>query len=82
MNGKHLFNFRHSLLATKLLANLNEEFKVEMTVKDLFIHPTVFSLAKAIDSLQGKNTDGEENRMSPTLDLIKEVQRHCQPVDR
>ena len=69
---------RHSLLASKLLAKIRETLYLELSVKDLFIHPSLSSLAKLIDFKLGTGENANGNALTPTLgiDLLKEVTRH------
>ncbi|XP_013419834.1 uncharacterized protein LOC106180401 [Lingula anatina] len=67
----------HSLLATKLLNRVKEQFKTELTVRDLFIHSTVSMMAKLIERQSGTG-DTTLARLSPELDLRKEVEMHNQ----
>ena len=77
---------RHSLLATRLLNAINERFSASVSVKDLFIRPTVFAMARHIDVLTNRTdsdmSDEDSRSASPPLDLIKEVERHDQAVLR
>lgn len=41
--------FRHSLLAARLVAKVNTEFSVELSVRDLFSAPTVHSMGYLLD---------------------------------
>lgn len=47
----------HSLLAARLLSKIREEFSIELTVKDLFLYPTVSDMANVIDD---KLTNGAQ----------------------
>lgn len=66
------------MLATKLLGKVKEKFGVELAVRDLFVHSSVSAMAKMID--------GQESLTSretlPTVDLIKEVDSHDQPIGK
>ncbi|XP_035825631.1 linear gramicidin synthase subunit D [Aplysia californica] len=76
----------HSLLATELLTRAKQKFSVHLAVKDLFLCPTISSLAKLIDNrLANKNGGGSsvsssEDDIMPKLDLLAEVRRHDQGV--
>ncbi|ELR97036.1 non-ribosomal peptide synthetase [Gloeocapsa sp. PCC 73106] len=58
----------HSLLATQLIAQLLQEFQLEMSVIDLFEAPNVAELAQRIEkiqilgNIQSKTTDDEQER--------------------
>lgn len=69
---------RHSLLAAKLLGKIRESLHVEVTVKDLFIHPSLSSLAKLIDFKLGIGNYSNTQAVTPTVgvNLLKEVARH------
>ena len=69
--------FRHSLLATKLLSKVHEHFRVELSVKDLFVYSTVALMSAQIDRL---GDDDAEATLTPvtSLDLLQEVKRHDQ----
>ncbi|XP_064637306.1 uncharacterized protein LOC135493708 isoform X2 [Lineus longissimus] len=67
----------HSLLAARLLSKLNNEIGLEITVHDLFLHPTVSRLANLVESKQGKTT---EELSESSLDLMNEVNLHDQAI--
>lgn len=68
----------HSLLATKLLNKIQEEFTVEIPVRNLFVYNTVSDLAKLLDSkVKG---EGRHEIELLKVDLKKEVEKHDQIV--
>ena len=79
-----LIFFRHSLLATKLLAKIRESLNVELTVKDLFIHASLSSLAKLIDFKQGTGEYSNGSAVTPLagVDLRQEARKHDNTVLR
>lgn len=75
------FIYSHSLLATKLLSRVQAEFGVELSVKDLFISPTVSAMSKRIDGqLRVSPTVERAPTPEPRLDLMKEVETHDQII--
>jgi len=67
----------HSLLATKLLSKIHEKFGIQLAVKDLFIHSTVFCLAKLLEVKLGDGSSDEEGSLSSsTVDFMDEVDKH------
>ena len=74
----HSWIFRHSLLATKLLAKIRESLNVDLTVKDLFIHASLSSLAKLIDFKQGTGEYSSGSAVTPLVgvDLRQEARKH------
>ncbi|KAH9494553.1 hypothetical protein Btru_019837 [Bulinus truncatus] len=76
----------HSLMATELLQRARKKFQVNLAVRDLFLYPTISSLAKLIDTRLANNNgleagvtlNGEFNE--PKLDLHAEVTRNDQGV--
>ena len=72
--------YRHSLLATELLGCLKEQYKVNLTVKNLFEHPTITSVSQFIDFKLNKTGDKEAvNGTKVTYDLRKEVNKQGLP---
>ncbi|KAK2165584.1 hypothetical protein LSH36_48g05032 [Paralvinella palmiformis] len=69
----------HSLLATKMLNKVMETFNIELTVKDLFVHSTISSMADLLDQ---HDPDKPHRKLSlvPELDLMREVDNHDQAV--
>jgi hypothetical protein len=67
-------------LATKLLNRVRDLFHVDLTVRDLFIHSTIFAMAKLLDSHQASGS--LPSSPVPGVDLMKEVASHDQPVGR
>ncbi|HEX7353026.1 amino acid adenylation domain-containing protein, partial [Brachybacterium sp.] len=56
----------HSLLATRLAARLTEDLERSVTVRDVFEHPSVASLARVLDrSPDGRSTARPERRERP-----------------
>ncbi|BFZ14993.1 hypothetical protein BsWGS_18032 [Bradybaena similaris] len=76
----------HSLMATELLLRAKRKFNINLAVRDLFLYPTVASLAKYIDSCLINNGEGNGNQRSKEdipeqqIDLLAEVERHDQGV--
>ncbi|CAL1531382.1 unnamed protein product [Lymnaea stagnalis] len=76
----------HSLMATELLQRARKKFKVNLSVRDLFLYPTVASLAKLIDARLFSQGSGDSNgavngeAVEPQVDLRAEVMRHDQGV--
>lgn len=58
-----------------LLGKLQAKVGVDLTVKDLFLYPTVSSMARLIEHRKSKVVELEA---LPQLDLVKEVERHDQ----
>nr|XP_018914858.1 PREDICTED: uncharacterized protein LOC109042518 [Bemisia tabaci] len=54
----------HSLLAAQFVGLLNEAFNLEWPVSDLYLHPTIKSIAKRLD---------ESSLESSSVDLMKEA---------
>ncbi len=44
----------HSLLAVRLISRMREVFQLELTIGDVFMHPTIASLAAHLESLASK----------------------------
>uniref|UniRef100_A0A915CXH4 Fatty acid synthase n=1 Tax=Ditylenchus dipsaci TaxID=166011 RepID=A0A915CXH4_9BILA len=59
----------HSLLAARLLAKVNEEFGVELTMRELFLAPTVYAMACILDG-------SERSSPEQILDLDYQVDTH------
>lgn len=57
------------MLAARLLAKINIEFGVKLSIKDLFSAPTVYAMACLIDNIEHHNH--EEN-----FDLNELIERH------
>ncbi|KAK6976349.1 linear gramicidin synthase subunit D [Biomphalaria glabrata] len=76
----------HSLMATELLQRARKKFQVTLAVKDLFLYPTISSLAKLIDARLANNNGSEAisnvngEATEPKIDLHAEVTRHDQGV--
>ncbi|ESP02709.1 hypothetical protein LOTGIDRAFT_171784 [Lottia gigantea] len=68
----------HSLLAAQLLNKVREEYKVNVSVKELFTFPTVQGFAKLIDSKFGVAALDDTDTDVPVLDLPAEVEKHDQ----
>jgi acyl carrier protein len=49
----------HSLLATKLASRLREAFQIEMSIRTLFISPTIAELAVQVVQAQAEGVDDE-----------------------
>ncbi len=51
---------------------------LDLTVKDLFTHPSLSSLAKLIDFRLGKGEQSDQDAVTPTagVNLLKEVAKH------
>jgi len=56
-----------------------ETFNIELTVKDLFVHSTISSMADLLDQ---HDPDKPHRKLSlvPELDLMREVDNHDQAV--
>ncbi|XP_069130390.1 uncharacterized protein [Argopecten irradians] len=65
----------HSLLATQLLGNLRDKYQVDITVRDLFIYPTIASISQLIEAKK-KNSENDVVVPKVTFDLKAEVKRH------
>jgi hypothetical protein len=61
--------FRHSLLVTHLVSEINEHFDIQLRISDVLQHPTLYSLASFIE--KPRETDSDV-----TLDLPAVVERH------
>ena len=44
----------HSLLAVRLISRIREVFQLELTIGEIFMHPTIASLGAHIESLTSK----------------------------
>jgi acyl carrier protein len=51
LNDNFFFLGGHSLLGTQLITRINQTFKVEMSLLNLFKHPTVAEIASEIEQL-------------------------------
>jgi len=64
----------HSLLATRVSARLQSLLQVEVSVRDLFLHPTVRDLAAHLEGLEAEGLDaGEGVALPPILPLPRRV---------
>lgn len=69
-------------MATELLLRAKRKFNINLAVRDLFLYPTVASLAKYIDSCLVNNGEGNGSQRSKEdipeqqIDLLAEVERH------
>lgn len=67
----------HSLLAAALLNQVMDEFKVEMSVKDMFLFPNVKQQAQLIDGrLHLSPSVEKEIKMEPQPNLLEELELH------
>jgi amino acid adenylation domain-containing protein len=70
LNDNFFFLGGHSLLGTQLITRINQNFKVEMSLLNLFKHPTVAEIASEIERLivaKVKVKDGIEAQREPSL---------------
>ena len=49
----------HSLAVVRLFASIREVFQLELSLQDLFDHPTIAALADKIDAIQNKSRENE-----------------------
>ncbi|GAB1602662.1 uncharacterized protein LOC115218372 [Argonauta hians] len=67
----------HSLLAATLLNDLKEEFTVDLSVKDLFLFPTVKQQSQLIEGRLNLSPSTEiDQRIYNQPNLLEEVERH------
>lgn len=67
----------HSLLAAALLNQVMDEFRVEMSVKDMFLFPNVKQQAQLIDGrLHHSSSIEKDMKMEPQTNLLEEVELH------
>lgn len=65
-----MFFPRHSLLATHLVSEINEELGLQLSISDMLQHSTLYSMASFIESPALSSAD-------VTLDLAAVVERHA-----
>lgn len=63
--------FRHSLLATHLVSEINEHLGIQLRISDMLQHPTLHSLVSFIEKPTETSSD-------VTLDLPAVVEKHAQ----
>jgi hypothetical protein len=66
-----VFFFRHSLLATQLVSEINEELGLQFKISDMLQHSTLQSMVSFIENAAANST-------SVALDLPAAVQMHAQ----
>jgi hypothetical protein len=69
--SRFILFFRHSLLATHLVSEINENLGVQLCISDILQHSTLYSLAGFIENPTETSSD-------ITLDLLAVVERHSQ----
>lgn len=62
---------RHSLLATQLVSEVNEELGLSLSISDMLRHSTLYSMARFINNQAVSSPNA-------TLDLAAEVETHAQ----
>lgn len=60
--------FRHSLLAARLIGEINEQFHTNLNITSVFKFPTVSALVNVIN-------DPKEIQQDDNIDLISEVNK-------
>lgn len=66
-----MFLSRHSLLATRLVSEMNEELGLQLSISDMLQHCTLQSMASFIE-------DPTVNRAGVNLDLRAVIDMHSQ----
>jgi hypothetical protein len=62
----------HSLAAAQLVSSAREIYKVDLTIRDVFAHPTVAELAGRIDELARSGANVDEECNAPLVPLPRE----------
>jgi len=72
LNDNFFYLGGHSLLGTQLIARINQTFKVEMSLLNLFKHPTVTEIAAEVERLiVAKIKIKESLEAQPSTSLFK-----------
>lgn len=61
-----IYYFRHSLLAATVIGEINDSFGVQLRVRDLFLNPSVETMASLLD---------QNISMSNEVNLIEELNK-------
>jgi acyl carrier protein len=69
----------HSLLATQLISRLRELFQVEIQLRQLFEHPTIAGIARAIEQAQASETQLQEQTIVPVARAARRLNRASLP---
>ena len=76
-------------MASELLQRTKQKFNVSVAVKDLFSYPSIFAQAKlidkrltALDSTGSSTSLASDEDSEPKLDLMSEVTKYDQGVNK
>jgi amino acid adenylation domain-containing protein len=69
----------HSLLATQLISRLRELFHVELQLRQLFEHPTIAGVARAIEEAQASRVRLQEQAIVPVARAARRMKRATLP---
>ena len=60
----------------KLLRQVNDKFGLELTIRDLYMHSSISTLAKLIDSIMMGSGETDNSTIDLHIDLKREVKKY------
>jgi amino acid adenylation domain-containing protein len=65
----------HSVLATRLISEINKQFQVDVSVRVVFETPTAGSIAKAVQQARAESGRSQEPAIVPVVRQVRRVRR-------